>query len=298
MLGTRDVPQKYWKAARLIGKIPFYACQSDPRISYCMYVPSEHYQAGNKIPLVVNIHGSLRRAQSSRDALVSLADSKGVAILAPLFPCGVDGPNDSHGYKFLVAGSRAARTRYDNILLSTLDEVATRWPGIETSKFFLAGYSGGGQFALRFFYLHPQKLEGVSIGAPGTVTRLDKSVPWPWGIEDVEEYSNGRSVDFAALRTVRHVQLLVGGDDVAEANEGLWRVMPASMMGFEPVRAIQPPEKLLNRLDSVKEIQSDFETIGIRSELVVVPGVAHSSEGVAPELMRWLEHVLSERMAK
>ncbi|KAF2161012.1 hypothetical protein M409DRAFT_28619 [Zasmidium cellare ATCC 36951] len=297
MLGTSDVPENYWKAARLTGKIPFSACQADPRISYCMYIPQAHYQvhpAGKNMPLVVNIRGSLRRAETCRDSLIDLADSKGVAILAPLFPGVIDGPNDSHGYKFLSAGSAPSRTRYDLILLSILDEVAVRWPGIEVSKVFLAGYSGGGQFALRFFYLHPEKLAGVSIGAPGTVTRLDGRIAWPWGLDGVEKYFAGGTVDFKTLAAVPHVQLLVGDDDVAEVNEGLWRVMPASTMGVEiPL----PPGNLSNRLDAVSALHGEFEAIGIRSELVVVPGVAHSSDKIAPDLIRWLERVVPEQVA-
>lgn len=95
-----------------------------------------------------------------------------------------------------------------------IDEVAQRWPGIETEKFYLIGFSGGGQFVSRFFYLHSDRLLGLSIGAPGTVTSLDRSLEWPRGIKDVEEKFDGLTVDFGALRSVEHVQLLVGEQDI------------------------------------------------------------------------------------
>lgn len=41
--------------------------------------------------------------------------------------------------------------KHDLLLLQMLEEVSICWPGIDTRKFFLAGFSGGGQFAHRFF---------------------------------------------------------------------------------------------------------------------------------------------------
>ena len=73
-------------------------------------------------------------------------------------------------------------------------EVRQRWgPGIATDTFYLAGYSDVGQFALRFLYLHSERLLAASIGASGSITRLDTSSPWPAGVADTASLVGGKS---------------------------------------------------------------------------------------------------------
>ncbi len=288
---TSDIPREYWKDACLVGEVPFKASSQDQRASYCMYVPETHYQVNEtRIPLIVTIHGNGRDASKSRDMLVDFADRTGAAVLAPLFPAGIDDPNDQQNYKLL----NYQGIRYDLLLLDIVEEVAVRWPGIATGKFFLMGFSGGGQFCLKFFYLHPSKLEAVSIGAPGVVTRLDGSVPWPWGTKDVEKDFDGLTVDLDAMRKIDGIQLIVGGDDVEKVAGGLleWALakrkdVPELYRGFV--------SKLPNRKEALTALQKEFEDADIKSEFVVVDGVAHDSKGVfsrvaeflEPHLVRW-----------
>jgi len=67
--------------------------------------------------------------------------------------------------------------RFDLLLLAMLDEVADFWPGIQTEKVYMMGFSRGGQFIHRFLLLHPERLYAVSIGAPGRPTMLDSTRP-------------------------------------------------------------------------------------------------------------------------
>lgn len=133
--------------------------------------------------------------------MVDLADRVGAAVLAPLFPAGIVDPNDSHNHKFVRYGD----VRYDLILPSTIDEGAQRWPGIEAEKFYLVGFSGGGQFVSRSFYLHSRRLKRVGIGSPETVTNLNRSLEWPRGIKNVEERFDSLAVDIRTLRSVEYV---------------------------------------------------------------------------------------------
>src|SRR4051812_6858827 len=94
LVGTSDIPQEHWAAAQLIGRTPFMASTLDPQAhaSYCMYVPKQHYRIpdpstasgtrNNRLPLIVTIHGSGRRAERARESLVALADRTGSAVLA------------------------------------------------------------------------------------------------------------------------------------------------------------------------------------------------------------------------
>jgi pimeloyl-ACP methyl ester carboxylesterase len=289
-LTTSDIPPEYWEDASLVGNTPFKAASFDQRASYCMYVPKKHYQVNppHKIPLVVTIHGSGRDAAKCRDSLVDFADRVGAAVLAPLFPAGVNDPNDTHNYKRLCYQG----IRYDSILLAIIDEIAVRWPGIATEKFFLTGYSGGGQFALKFFYLHPAKLEAVSIGAPGVVTHLDDTLTWPGGTKGVEELFGGLSVDISGIRKVEGVQLIVGGDDVQKVGGGLLDWLRRSGKAEEEVQAVGP--SLLNRKDALMGLHQEFESTHIRSEFQIVDGVAHDAMGVLSKVIEFLEPHLTK----
>ncbi len=74
----------------------------------------------DKLPLLVYIHGTRRRisAVDSDDDLVPFAEATPCAILAPLFPVGLDGPNDLDSYKLV----RSKTLRSDLALLAMLDE--------------------------------------------------------------------------------------------------------------------------------------------------------------------------------
>jgi len=220
---------------------------------------------------------------------VELADATGAAVLAPLFPTGVGGdPNDSHNYKGLAYGG----IRYDLILLAMLDEVAVRWPGIETRKVFLVGFSGGGQFVLRFFYLHPDRVAAVSVGAPGVVTRLDDALAWPKGVQGVEEVFGRLKVDIAALRAVGHVQVIVGGDDVEEVGGGLLQWFRERSGGSDAVSKALGSSTLPNRRDALESLHREFQGLGIHSSFVVVDGVAHENMKIAPKVIEFLEPLL------
>lgn len=220
---------------------------------------------------------------------MELADRTGSAVLAPLFPTGVGGdPNETHNYKLLAY----AGIRYDLILLAMLDEVAARWPGIETRKVFLVGFSGGGQFALRFFYLHPRRVQAVSVGAPGVVTRLDRGLAWPRGIQGAEDLFGGLSVDVAALSEVAHVQLIVGGDDVGDVGGGLLQWFRERSGGSDAISQALGSSKLPTRRDALESLNREFHEAGISSSFVVVDGVAHENMKVMPKVIDFLEPLL------
>lgn len=101
--------------------------------------------------------------------------------------------------------------RHDLCLLAMLDEVALRWPGIDTSEVFLTGFSGGAQFVHRFMYLHPERLHAAAVAGLREMTALDGSKAWPEGVQDLGVVF-GRAVDFDMLRTLP-VLAAVGEDD-------------------------------------------------------------------------------------
>jgi poly(3-hydroxybutyrate) depolymerase len=152
------------------GSTSSYACQYDQRFSYYAYIPSSYDENLNiDYPLAVIVHGNERAAQKYRSVFKDFAEANQTIILAPLFPCGIIEPYDMDNYKFI----KFHDIRFDYVLLAMVDELAEKYR-IDHSQFLLHGFSGGGQFVHRFYYLHPDRLLGVSIGAPGRLTLLDR----------------------------------------------------------------------------------------------------------------------------
>ncbi|GJP92742.1 poly hydrolase [Aspergillus niger] len=302
-LTTAEVPPQFLKSAFLVGHIPQRTLAAEPRVSYTLYIPPTHYNPDPsrastkpspyekaKLPLLVNIHGTSRNI-SMRTELVSFAESTPCAILAPLFPANIDGLNDLDSYKVL----RSATLRSDRALLAILDEVSTVWPGIDTEKVFLAGFSGGGQFAHRFLYVHPERLAAVSVGAPGKVTMLDEQLAWPSGIANVQEIF-GKGVNKELVRKVQ-IQLVIGSEDVkVHGGREFWewaKKMMAQRMAAEKTSGqdsgtVNTGKREVVMMDqgrsqTLQQLQSSWQADGIEARLDVVDGVAHNSCNIPRE---------------
>ena len=158
------------------GRTTVYACQADPRFSYCAYVPENYKEdAENRYALAVVVHGTDRGMVAYREHFIDFAEANDCIVLAPLFPVGIPSQGDLSNYKLIRAGD----IRFDHVLLAMVEELARKYR-VDAERFLLYGFSGGGHFAHRFFYLHPKRLAGVSIGAPGVVTLLDGRVLTRW----------------------------------------------------------------------------------------------------------------------
>lgn len=270
-----NVPIEFLDSARLTGDFPFVASRSDPRISYAVYVPMDHYiptpnDTHPKLPLLIDIHGTARDISGIMlaDAHRGFAEETPCAVVQPLFPAGLEGINDMDTYKVL----RSESFRYDLALLDIVDEIAHRWPGVETSKFFMMGYSGGGQFGQRFLYLHPERLAGISIGAPGVLTSLDYEKDWPQGIANVEDLFN-RTVDMDLVRQVP-IRLVVGDQDT--------QISPGDEWLSGVLLDVGHPTRTITRVDIIKGLQEELRAKGIEAPLEVVPGIGHA--GASPEI--------------
>ncbi|MCR6483064.1 alpha/beta hydrolase [Amycolatopsis sp. OK19-0408] len=252
--------------AHFVGGTPFFASQHDQRLFYALYVPKDHTPAAEPLPLVVIQHGTGRSAELYRDRWKEFAIERRCVILTPLFPAGLMEPGELHSFKFLEYRG----LRFDEELLHIVDEVAAGF-NVRPDRFYLHGFSGGGQFAHRFCYAHPDRLAGVSIGAPGRITQLDESLPWWLGTGGFEERF-GIRIDLDALRRVP-VQMVVGAEDTES-----WEIMnpggPNWMDGVE-----ETGDTRVARLETLRD---NFVSQGIPVRFDVVPGVAHRGTGVVP----------------
>ncbi|KAI2611595.1 alpha/beta-hydrolase [Hypoxylon fragiforme] len=288
-LTTANMPEEFLDDVYFVEHVPLMALQVDPRISYALYVPTTHYTAdpaksgGPKLPLLVYVHGTGRNTVAIFDELVPFSNSTPCAIVAPVFPMGLDGPNDLDSYKQI----NGKTLRSDNALLSVLDQVSVRWPGIETSKVFMMGFSGGGQFAHRFLYLHPDRLAGISVGSPGRPTFLDNTQDWPVGTKDVQAVF-GKAIDTAAIAKLP-IQLVVGNKDTEiHGDEAFWEWKKETFGdgGLPPMNE--------TRVESIEKLRDSWSAAGIQTQFNVVDGVAHQETGVRSTVLGFLGPLIAK----
>lgn len=261
------------------GRTTLFASRFDQRFSYCLYVPESYEEQGTKCyPLVVLIHGTERAAQGYRDAFTDFAERHQVVVLCPLFPAGISEPGELHNYKFIEYRG----IRFDAVLLEIVREVGELYR-LEADGFLLHGFSGGGHFAHRFFYLHPERLRAVSIAAPGVVTLLDPETDWWRGVRDLEARF-GRALNLEAMRRVS-VQMLIGSEDT-----DTWEINDEGRPGFVrglPVVGTTRPERLT-------ALRESFEQHGIGVRYDVVSGVAHEGWGLVGAAQTFFGEVLGD----
>lgn len=250
------------------GRTTVYACRSDPRFSWCAYVPESYRaEADDRYALIVAVHGTGRGMTLYRDAFAQFAERRRAIVLAPLFPAGITAPGELSSYKWL----RRDGIHYDAVLLAMVEEVRARYR-IAGDRFALFGFSGGGHFAHRFFYLHPDRLSAVSIGAPGIVTLLDRDRDFWVGVRNFEAVF-GKPLDLAAMRGVP-VQMVIGGADTET-----WEitVRPGSDLWMHDAGLAGP-----DRIARLQALKRSFEAEGIAVRHDVVPGIAHQVGPLIP----------------
>lgn len=245
-----------------LGRTTVVACQADPRFSYCLYVPAAVHAAGawDSASVLVAVHGTERGNQALRDAFAPLAERLGAIVLAPLFPCGIDDPQDRDNYKYIEYRG----IRFDLVLLSMLAEVGARYR-VPVERVAMFGFSGGAHFVHRFLYLHPERLTAVSVGAPGSPTLLDRSRDWWVGVRDIEARF-GRVLDEDALRQVS-VHLVVGADDTDTHEITHAPGSPHWMTGAN--------DSGVTRVDRLKTLAASLKAGSVPAELEILPGVRH-----------------------
>ncbi len=260
------------------GRLPVFASRYDQRLAYCLYVP-ERLGPG-PAPLVVIQHGSERSAVIYRDRMAEFADQYGAVILAPLFPAGIGDRLDLHNYKFIDYRG----IRFDHALLAMIDEVAEDYP-VDTGRFYLHGFSGGGQFTHRFFYLHADRLAAISVGAPGRITQLDESLPWWNGTADLEERFGQRSSPQDMRRVP--VLMIVGDQDVET-----WEINnPGGPNWLDGVEKTGD-----TRIARLRTLERNFLAHGIDVRFETVPGVAHRGGPMFPTVREFFgAHIESVR---
>lgn len=257
-----------------------FAARCDPRFHYCTYVPESYDPEGSRnYPLAVLIHHSKRDAQALRDRFTAFAEAYQCALLAPLFPCGINGEDDFNNYKLM----RNAGISYDEVLLGMIEEVGQVFR-LQTEQVLMYGFSGGGQFAHRFLLRHPDRLRGISIAAPGTVTLPGDPRGWWVGTGDMEA-SAGAPFDPGAVARVP-IQLLVGAEDTA----GGMTICPGSDFWCED----GANDAGATRVARLTALEIALRGIGAAPERQDLPGVGHEAEAMEPPVRAFFGRLLAD----
>lgn len=272
-----------------LGATTTIALQCDKRFSYCLYVPRGYVAEGERSrPVLTLVHGSDRRPQQLRDEFATFCEEHRCIALAPLFPAGIEAPDEFDGYKYLGGSPHThpphTPLRYDHVLLAMLDEVQAVY-GVDTGRFLLFGFSGGAHFAHRFLLLHPDRLLAVSVAAPGAVTLLDERRDWPAGIRGMDRRF-GAQPDLAQVARVP-VQLVVGGMDTDTSGIAVSRDHPAWIEGVN--------DQGVSRVQRLEALRGSLASAGVRAQHEVVTGGSHNLTDVVPAAKRFLSRVLDPR---
>lgn len=275
----KDMTQESRLSCYQLGRTSIFASQIDQRFSYCCYIPARYAEKGTeRYPLVVLVHGSNRDAETLRNQFADFAEAHQVVVLAPLFPCGIEEPADTHNYKRIEYRG----IRFDRILLGMIDEV-DRLYRLDSGRFLLHGFSGGGQFVHRFFYLHPERLLAISIAAPGVVTLPTPDRSWWVGTGGIEAQL-GRAMNLVAMRQVA-VQMVVGAEDLETSEVA---VTPDSSHWMDGIN-----ESGETRVARLKTLERTFLSLDIPVRFDLVAGAGHEGCRLQPPVKDFFGAILT-----
>lgn len=173
----------------------FAAGDAASRVPPCLYFLPE---AGHRdAPLMVSVHGYTRQPVEHAVAFAPLAAARGFGLIVPLF-------DERHHRRYQQLAHPLRGTRSDLGLLGGIDQIAAAH-GIDASRLYLFGYSGGAQFVHRFAMLHPERTAALAVGAAGWYTMPDTGAAYPRGLDGLEARFGSAADVEAFLRLPIHV---------------------------------------------------------------------------------------------
>ena len=160
------------------------------KTTYFVYIPeSAVIDETQGLPLTVIVHGTGRDARSYIASFIDEAEKYKTALIAPLF----DETQFMH-YQFIYyegldwKNEVRGRIRSDLRLNDILDDLKRNEPFFNTRRFSIYGFSGGGQFTMRYSLLYPQKVDKAVVASPGSYLFPDNSEEFPRGTKYTSGY--------------------------------------------------------------------------------------------------------------
>ena len=219
-------------------------------------------------PILVSVHGVTRSIFSHTHRWSRAVDSLGVDDLVVIAPMFVDNAKFD-AYQHLSWRDDVAA---DLALLDLVAHIASFGIG-DPSRFYLFGFSGGGQFTQRFGMAHPDRLLASVVASPGTHSQPLPEVVFPYGVgpSSLAQPSANTEIDEQAYLSSR-TMFWVGQDDNDPNHSQLDNSGQAKRQG---------ESRLHRTLSTYGLMQQRASQLGIppttyQFEHVVHEGVAHS----------------------
>lgn len=220
------------------------------------YVPAR-WRAG--MPIVAAVHGISRNAREQAALFAPLAEEYGFALIAPLF-C-------RERYRdFQRLGLEGRGRRADTFFAQAIDQFC-QWLDVGTQRVHVVGYSGGAQFAHRYALFHPERLQGVVLGAAGWYTLPDAKQAYPLGLADLPAGLPVSVDSWLALPML----VLVGSEDTER--DGALRTGAA----LDRQQGRNRLERGLRFANAMRQA-AQRRNLPARTEFRVLEGVPHSFE--------------------
>jgi len=134
----------------LLGKSTLRNLKSQSSQTHYLYLPKD-YMPTKKWPLFIGVHGYMADGNQAMDLWRDFADPEAFILVCPSF---------KDGYQWLEYAT-------DNRMIDIIKEIKNEFL-IDEKKIFMAGFSGGAQFAHRFSLRHPEYVNSVVILAAGS----------------------------------------------------------------------------------------------------------------------------------
>jgi len=223
--------------------------------NYYLYVPAKFSPGGQ---VLVVVHGASRTAEGYARRWLEIVERENLVLVAPLFA-----RRTFPDYQRLnFQGPRA-----DVHLHAILDEVE-QLTGALTQRFYLYGFSGGGQFSHRYALVHPERLVRVVVGAPGWWCLPDATLDYPLGIK--KSAMVPPEVEFRVDELLQVPLAVVVGEHDTERGRSLRQETTIDrLQGRNRVERGQRWFALMRQLAEQKKIPYRFE-------LHIVAGAGHS----------------------
>jgi len=261
--------------------------KSSPWGEYWQFTPASPRE------IVVLVHGTVENSDSPAEAArrhifrwTSFAQRKRVLVLSMAFNRH-DYQTGFVGYRGLFGRKVGADEFVDNVVERYKNEVE----GFD-GTFFLYGHSAGAQFSCRYSVRHPERLRGVVLSAPGRYAFPDIDATWPYGMGRLK-----RKVQWNKSEPPQNVVVYPDPKDwVKAASLPYWVVIGNQDL---EKRSLRPGHLADNRVqlahDWVDAMRTFVEQRNAESniQLVVAPGIGHSSSDLTPYCQRAMSRAIS-----
>ncbi|CAO3692234.1 unnamed protein product [Umbelopsis ramanniana] len=259
--------------------------KTDTRFTYSYRLYCSPGKESEPLQLLVAVHGNERNVPALLEGFLENAKHLApgnYAMLFPLFPAGILGDGWEQGYKFL----HEQDIRYDNLLFDMIHQLCHHDLGLQQDipTFLLHGYSGGGQFVHRLFYLHPERISALFVGAPGAITLISNDYHWWFGTRGMKKaFDLQGDLHIEAMKKVP-VMMVVGDrdtNDMTYTKKATEKFVATH--GEETLNAIMGK----NRLERMHILYNNWKQAGLNVQIEVIPGLAHNGARVVPNAAKF-----------